>query len=190
MANVAIADRLDVSVATVSLWRLRFFAEGLTGLAERKRSGRPRTFPPLVQAEATALACELPTRALTAAPLRLALPAGSASAGSASAGSASADSASADSAAPSSPPPAPPEVPSSDRPPAEALPAGGAGLARWDAVEIARELVARGTVASISASTVRRWLRAAALQPWRHRSWIFPRDPQFAVTGGRVSTVT
>lgn len=46
VANVAIADRLDVSVATVTLWRQRFFAEGLTGLAERKRSGRPRTFPP------------------------------------------------------------------------------------------------------------------------------------------------
>lgn len=44
--NVAIADRLDVGVNTVSLWRKRFFEEGLAGLAERKRSGRPRVFPP------------------------------------------------------------------------------------------------------------------------------------------------
>jgi transposase len=62
--NVAIADRLEVSVATVGLWRKRFFQQGLAGLAERKRPGRPRRFSPsgLVRAEAVALACELPTR--------------------------------------------------------------------------------------------------------------------------------
>jgi hypothetical protein len=31
-----------------------------------------------------------------------------------------------------------------------------------------------------------RWLNADALQPWRHRSWIFPRDPYFAEKAGRV----
>ena len=44
--NVAIADRLDVSISSVSLWRKRFFEEGLAGLYERQRSGRPSAFPP------------------------------------------------------------------------------------------------------------------------------------------------
>jgi hypothetical protein len=33
---------------------------------------------------------------------------------------------------------------------------------------------------------VRRWLAADAIKPWQHRSWIFPRDPDFAVKAGRV----
>jgi hypothetical protein len=31
-----------------------------------------------------------------------------------------------------------------------------------------------------------RWLSQDALRPWRHRSWIFPRDPAFAVKAGRI----
>jgi len=41
-------------------------------------------------------------------------------------------------------------------------------------------------VDSISSSTVRRWLHGAAIKPWQFRSWIFPRDPQFAVKAARV----
>jgi hypothetical protein len=41
-------------------------------------------------------------------------------------------------------------------------------------------------VLSVSASTVRRWLATDAIKPWQHRSWIFPRDPDFAVKAGRV----
>jgi hypothetical protein len=41
-------------------------------------------------------------------------------------------------------------------------------------------------VTSVSASTVRRWLAADALKPWQHRSWIFPRDPDFAINATRV----
>jgi transposase len=44
--NLSIADRLEVSPNTVIRWRKRFFEEGMNGLADRKRSGRPRTFPP------------------------------------------------------------------------------------------------------------------------------------------------
>ena len=44
----------------------------------------------------------------------------------------------------------------------------------------------RGILASVSASTVRRWLASDALKPWQHRSWIFPRDPDFAVKAARV----
>ena len=39
---------------------------------------------------------------------------------------------------------------------------------------------------AISPSTVGRWLAADALRPWRHRSWIFPRDPDFAVKAARA----
>jgi len=31
-----------------------------------------------------------------------------------------------------------------------------------------------------------RWLDQDAIRPWQHRSWIFPRDPQFARKAGRV----
>ena len=48
------------------------------------------------------------------------------------------------------------------------------------------QAAAAGIVASVSASTVRRWLASDAIKPWQHRSWIFPRDPYFALKGGRV----
>ena len=38
----------------------------------------------------------------------------------------------------------------------------------------------------MSRSTVWRILDRDALKPWRHRSWLFPRDPQFATKAGRV----
>ena len=44
--NARIAERLEVALNTVIKWRKRFFEEGRDGLADRKRSGRPRTFPP------------------------------------------------------------------------------------------------------------------------------------------------
>jgi DDE superfamily endonuclease len=67
------------------------------------------------------------------------------------------------------------------------LPAeSGVALSRWSAPELAVEAVARGIVETVSASTVRRWLAEDALKPWQHRSWIFPRDPDFAVKAARV----
>ena len=59
-------------------------------------------------------------------------------------------------------------------------------LAKWSCPELAVEAARRGIVASVSTSTVRRWLATDALKPWQHRSWIFPRDPHFAVKAGRV----
>ena len=64
--------------------------------------------------------------------------------------------------------------------------ASGKPLARWTCPELARQAVADGIVPAVSASTVRRWLAADAIKPWQHRSWIFPRDPYFALKGGRV----
>jgi transposase len=41
--NTEIADELALSLPTVGLWRAKFAQEGLRGLADRPRSGRPRT---------------------------------------------------------------------------------------------------------------------------------------------------
>ena len=41
-------------------------------------------------------------------------------------------------------------------------------------------------MASLSGSTVWRWLHEDAIRPWQHRSWIFPRDPDFATKAGRI----
>jgi transposase len=59
-------------------------------------------------------------------------------------------------------------------------------LARWSCPDLAIEATRRGVVGSVSPSTVRRWLAADALKPWQHRSWIFPRDPDFAGKAGQV----
>ena len=41
-------------------------------------------------------------------------------------------------------------------------------------------------MAQISDATVWRWLHQDAIRPWHHRSWIFPRDPDFEVKASRV----
>ena len=46
--------------------------------------------------------------------------------------------------------------------------------------------MAQGLVAEISGTTLWRWLGEDALRPWRHRTWIFPRDPDFAAKAGRI----
>jgi DDE superfamily endonuclease len=61
-----------------------------------------------------------------------------------------------------------------------------APLARWSSCELAREAIARGIAEQISGVTVWRWLSEDAIKPWLHRSWIFPRDPDFAAKAGRV----
>jgi transposase len=125
LENTAIAARLDTRPQVVSLWRKRFYQEGLVGLKDRQRTGRPRVFPPLAVVTVKALACELPAET-------------------------------------------------------------GVPLSRWSAPELAVEAVARGVVESISASAVRRWLAADALKPWQYRSWIYPRDPDFATKATRA----
>jgi transposase len=125
VANTMIAERLDVHVDVVSRWRKRFCEKGIDGLADRKRSGRPRVFAAEVVAEVKAMACA---------------------------------------------PPSEREVP----------------LSRWSSAELATQARVEGLVASVSASTVRRWLAADAIKPWQFRSWIFPRDPDFAAKAGRV----
>lgn len=125
VTNADIGRRLGVDADTVSKWRKRFVTEGLAGLKDRPRSGRPRRFAAEVVAGVKAMACQ---------------------------------------------PPAARQVP----------------LSRWSSAELAAQAVAEGLTVSVSASTVRRWLAEDAIKPWRHRSWIFPRDPDFATKAARV----
>jgi transposase len=124
-ANARIAVEVGVAVDTVRAWRGRFAAEGLAGLVDRPRSGRPSRFSAVQVAQVKSLACQLPADA-------------------------------------------------------------GAPLSRWSCPELAREAVTQGMIETVSASTVRRWLAADAIKPWQFRSWLFPRDPDFAVKAQRV----
>jgi hypothetical protein len=63
--------------------------------------------------------------------------------------------------------------------------AQGVPLSRFSRSELHRFVVERG-VSEASASTIGRWLAEDAIRPWRQRSWIFPRDPDFLEKAGRV----
>ena len=124
-SNASIARDVGLHVDTVRIWRARFAGEGLKGLADRPRSGRPPVFAAAVRAEIKALACSLPAE--------------------------------------------------------HRLP-----LSRWSCQDLAEEAVVRGLTPTVSGSTVRRWLASDAIKPWQHRSWIFPRDPDFKAKAERV----
>jgi transposase len=62
----------------------------------------------------------------------------------------------------------------------------GLPLSRLSLADIQREVTSQGIVAQVSGTTLWRWLSADALRPWQHRSWIFPRDPDFALKAGRI----
>jgi len=59
-------------------------------------------------------------------------------------------------------------------------------FSRLSHADIAQQAVNSGIVASISGATVWRWLSADAIKPWSYRSWLFPRDPDFAEKAGIV----
>jgi transposase len=62
----------------------------------------------------------------------------------------------------------------------------GLPLSRLSVPEIRAEAVRRGLVAQVGESTLWRWLSQDAIRPWTHRTWIFPRDPDFAEKAGRI----
>src|SRR5579864_865535 len=62
----------------------------------------------------------------------------------------------------------------------------GLPLSRLSIEEIRQHVISQGLVAEISGATLWRWLSSDALRPWQHRSWIFPRDPNFAVKAGPI----
>lgn len=59
-------------------------------------------------------------------------------------------------------------------------------LSRWSTEDIANYARQSGLVATLSGSTVWRWLHEDVIKPWQHRCWIFPRDPNFAAKAGRI----
>ena len=131
-ANAQIGRDLEVCVDTVRKWRRRYCADGLEGLRDRPRPGRPPVFTPVEVAGVKALACSEP----------------------------------------------------SDH---------GLPLARWSATELATQATTQGLIRPerpVSVSTVRRWLATDVIKPWQHRSWIFPRDPDFATKAARVLDCT
>ncbi|HYN18813.1 MAG TPA: IS630 family transposase, partial [Actinomycetes bacterium] len=123
--NRGIARKLGLASNTAGKWRKRFCQEGLDGLGDRKRAGRPRAFPAAVVAAAKAIACELPATR-------------------------------------------------------------GVPLGRWSLAELRTEILATGLIDDISTTTLWRWLEEDPIKPWQHRSWIFPRDPDFATKAGVV----
>lgn len=62
----------------------------------------------------------------------------------------------------------------------------GQPLSRYSRQDLVREVARRGLVAKVSGRTLWRWLDQDAIRPWQHRSWIFPRDPNFQTKAERV----
>ena len=62
----------------------------------------------------------------------------------------------------------------------------GLPLSRLFVPDIRAAVLARGLVAEISGTTIWRWLATDAIRPWSHRSWIFPRAPDFQPKAARV----
>jgi hypothetical protein len=62
----------------------------------------------------------------------------------------------------------------------------GIPFSRFSAHDIAALAEEKGIVASISDTTVWRWLTEDAIKPWQYCRWIFPRDSQFERKAARV----
>jgi hypothetical protein len=62
----------------------------------------------------------------------------------------------------------------------------GLPLSRLSMADIRQLAMAQGIVAQGSGMTLWRWLSSDALRPWQHRSWIFPKDPDFAGKAGCI----
>ncbi len=61
----------------------------------------------------------------------------------------------------------------------------GLARSRFSRSEIHRFVVEQA-ISEASAATIGRWLAQDAIRPWQHRSWIFPRDPDFLEKAGPV----
>jgi hypothetical protein len=63
----------------------------------------------------------------------------------------------------------------------------GRRLSQGECRALARQLIVAGSVADLSAATVRRILRSHTLQPWRHHRWLYPKKPREAACYAPVS---
>jgi len=59
-------------------------------------------------------------------------------------------------------------------------------LGRYSTGELTRQISAHPAAPPLSRSTIWRILARHLLKPWRHRSWLFSRDPAFAEKAGKV----
>ena len=59
-------------------------------------------------------------------------------------------------------------------------------LSRFSTADVCDWLLEEQVVASVSVSTVWRWLHQDAIRPWFYRSWLFRRDPRFLEKAGPV----
>ena len=59
-------------------------------------------------------------------------------------------------------------------------------LSRYSTGDLARLIADHPAAPPLSRSTIWRILDRHVLKPWQYRSWLFPRDPQFAEKAGRV----
>jgi len=55
----------------------------------------------------------------------------------------------------------------------------GKAWQRWSGEKLAQVAVEQGIVGTIAPGTIRRWLRADKIKPWRYHSWQHSTDPQF-----------
>jgi transposase len=55
----------------------------------------------------------------------------------------------------------------------------GKAWQRWSGEKLAQVAVEQGIVRTIAPGTIRRWLRADKIKPWRYHSWQHSTDPQF-----------
>ena len=62
----------------------------------------------------------------------------------------------------------------------------GLPLSRWSLAELGAHVRGSGLMATVSDTTIWRWLNEDAIRPWQHRCWIFPRDPEFEEKAGRI----
>ena len=59
-------------------------------------------------------------------------------------------------------------------------------FSRFSINEIRQHVIEQRIVESIGATTLWEWLHEDGIRPWTHRSWIFPRDPDFEAKAVRV----
>ena len=57
---------------------------------------------------------------------------------------------------------------------------------RWSGEKLAQVAVEQGIVRAIAPGTIRCWLRADKIKPWRYHSWQHSTDPQFVEKAGPV----
>ena len=59
-------------------------------------------------------------------------------------------------------------------------------LSRFSIHEIREHVIEKKIVESIGTTTLWKWLHEDGIRPWTHRTWIFPRDPEFETKAVRV----